>query len=130
MTVLEKDIAAKAEAPEAIRVRHFVRGKLVEGDAVHHTSRDLGIDFVTPAIDLDAIIPTRDEMPPLYAVKQSEIIGVSDHLASELPLLIEWVRQGKLDLSRVVTRTVQSLGFWRRNRRATRTTRNRGPSMT
>jgi propanol-preferring alcohol dehydrogenase len=38
--------------------------------------------------------------------KEAEIIGVSDHLASELPLLIEWVRQGKLDLSRVVTRTV------------------------
>ena len=38
--------------------------------------------------------------------REAEIIGVSDHLASELPLLIEWVRQGKLDLSRVVTRTV------------------------
>ena len=38
--------------------------------------------------------------------KEAEIIGVSDHLASELPLLIEWVRQGKLDLSRVITRTV------------------------
>jgi propanol-preferring alcohol dehydrogenase len=38
--------------------------------------------------------------------KEAEIIGVSDHLASELPLLIDWVRQGKLDLSRVVTRTV------------------------
>ena len=38
--------------------------------------------------------------------KEAEIIGVSDHLASELPLLIEWVRQGKLDLSGVVTRTI------------------------
>ncbi len=38
--------------------------------------------------------------------KEAEIIGVSDHLAQELPLLIEWVRQGKLDLSGVVTRTV------------------------
>jgi threonine dehydrogenase-like Zn-dependent dehydrogenase len=38
--------------------------------------------------------------------KEAEIIGVSDHLASELPLLIEWVREGKLDLSKVVTRTV------------------------
>jgi len=38
--------------------------------------------------------------------KEAEIIGVSDHLASELPLLIEWVRQGKLDLSRVITRRV------------------------
>jgi propanol-preferring alcohol dehydrogenase len=38
--------------------------------------------------------------------KEAEIIGVSDHLAQELPCLIEWVRQGKLDLSRVITRTV------------------------
>ena len=38
--------------------------------------------------------------------KEAEIIGVSDHLASELPLLIEWVRQGKLDLSNIITRTI------------------------
>jgi 2-desacetyl-2-hydroxyethyl bacteriochlorophyllide A dehydrogenase len=38
--------------------------------------------------------------------KEAEIIGVSDHLAQELPRLIEWVRQGKLDLSSVVTKTV------------------------
>lgn len=38
--------------------------------------------------------------------KEAEIIGVSDHLAQELPLLLEWTRQGKLDLSRVISRTV------------------------
>ncbi len=38
--------------------------------------------------------------------KEAEIIGVSDHLAQELPKLLEWVRQGKLDLSEVITRTV------------------------
>jgi propanol-preferring alcohol dehydrogenase len=38
--------------------------------------------------------------------KEAEIIGVSDHLASELPLLIEWVRQGKVSLSNVVSRTI------------------------
>jgi propanol-preferring alcohol dehydrogenase len=38
--------------------------------------------------------------------KEAEIIGVSDHLAQELPGLIEWVRRGALDLSRVVTRTL------------------------
>jgi propanol-preferring alcohol dehydrogenase len=38
--------------------------------------------------------------------KEAEIIGVSDHLASELPLLIEGVREGKLDLSGVITGTV------------------------
>jgi propanol-preferring alcohol dehydrogenase len=38
--------------------------------------------------------------------KEAEIIGVSDHLASELPSLIEFVRQRKLDLSGVITATV------------------------
>jgi 2-desacetyl-2-hydroxyethyl bacteriochlorophyllide A dehydrogenase len=38
--------------------------------------------------------------------REAEIIGVSDHLAQELPLLIEFVRQGQLDLSDVVTETV------------------------
>lgn len=38
--------------------------------------------------------------------KEAEIIGVSDHLASELPELLEFARAGKLDLAQVVTRTV------------------------
>jgi propanol-preferring alcohol dehydrogenase len=38
--------------------------------------------------------------------KEAEIIGVSDHLASEVPLLLDWVRQGKLNLSGVITQTV------------------------
>ena len=38
--------------------------------------------------------------------KEAEIIGVSDHLARELPQLIEWVRTRKLDLAGVVTETV------------------------
>jgi len=38
--------------------------------------------------------------------KEAEVIGVSDHLAQELSLLLAWARQGKLDLSRAITRTV------------------------
>jgi propanol-preferring alcohol dehydrogenase len=38
--------------------------------------------------------------------KEAEVIGCSDHLLWELPLLVEFVRQGKLDLSQVVTRSV------------------------
>jgi hypothetical protein len=47
---------------------------LVEGDAVRHRSRDLGADFVTPAIDLDALVLPRSELPPLLDVKLAEII--------------------------------------------------------
>ncbi|MBE0478550.1 zinc-binding dehydrogenase [Candidatus Aerophobetes bacterium] len=35
--------------------------------------------------------------------KEAEVIGSSDHLLQELPLLIEFARRGKLDLSGVVT---------------------------
>jgi 2-desacetyl-2-hydroxyethyl bacteriochlorophyllide A dehydrogenase len=38
--------------------------------------------------------------------KEAEIIGVSDHLASEIPLLLDLARTGKLDLSRGFIRTV------------------------
>ena len=38
--------------------------------------------------------------------KEAEIIGVSDHLASEIPLLLQWAREGKLDLLKVVTRNI------------------------
>ena len=38
--------------------------------------------------------------------KEAEIIGVSDHLASEIPMLLEFVREGKLDLSRDIIRSV------------------------
>jgi len=38
--------------------------------------------------------------------KETEVIGSSDHLLTELPLVIELARRGKLDLSEVVTQTV------------------------
>jgi propanol-preferring alcohol dehydrogenase len=38
--------------------------------------------------------------------KEAELIGVSDHLAREIPILIEFVRSGTLDLSTVIARTI------------------------
>ena len=38
--------------------------------------------------------------------REAEVIGSADHLLAELPVLVEFVRQGRLDLSQVVTRTV------------------------
>ena len=38
--------------------------------------------------------------------REKEIIGVSDHLLSELPFLLNLAEQGKLDLSKVVTKIV------------------------
>jgi len=39
--------------------------------------------------------------------KEAEIIGVSDHLAQEFPLLLEWARTKKLDLTPLVTQRVK-----------------------
>jgi len=48
------------------------------------------------------------EIAPYHELlnKEAEILGVSDHLAQELPTLIALVCQGRLDLASVVTRTV------------------------
>ena len=37
---------------------------------------------------------------------EAEVIGVADHLAQEMPLLLEFARRGTLDLTKVITRRV------------------------
>ncbi|OBG40939.1 long-chain-fatty-acyl-CoA reductase [Mycobacterium alsense] len=65
---------------------HFVQGSLVTGDEVRHRSRDLGADFTTPAIDLDAIVMPRSQLPPLLDVKISEIIDFLVEVGERLHL--------------------------------------------
>jgi hypothetical protein len=52
----------------------FIRGKVVEGADKVHRSRDLGVEFATPAIDLDSLVHPRTELPPLLNTPLSEII--------------------------------------------------------
>ena len=52
----------------------FVRGKVVEGADTVHRSRDLGVDFATPKLDLNSLIHPRTELPPLLDVPLAEII--------------------------------------------------------
>jgi len=66
--------AASRSADPAASAPFVVRGTLVEGGAVRHRSRDLGVDFLTPAIDLDALITPRTEPGPLFDVRLSEIL--------------------------------------------------------
>ena len=47
------------------------------------------------------IVPYRDVLN-----KEAEIIGVSDHLATEIPVLLEYARRGKIDLSSGIINTV------------------------
>lgn len=68
-----QDLRGKAEY-EATPAPFFVRGKVVEGTEVRHKSRDLGTDFATPKIDLDALISPRTEPGPLFDMKLDEIL--------------------------------------------------------
>src|ERR1700733_9020301 len=63
-----RDIDQSTPAP------FFVRGKLVAATETRHRSRDLGVDFVTPQLDLDALITLRTEPGPLFDVKLNEIL--------------------------------------------------------
>jgi len=72
--VQESSKSTAREADKATPAPFFVRGKVVEGTGVRHKSRDLGVDFGTPKIDLDALITLRTEPGPLFDVKLSEIL--------------------------------------------------------
>ena len=52
----------------------FVRGELLEGQDAVHRSRDLGVAFATPGIDLDRVVHPRNQVPPLLNVPLAEII--------------------------------------------------------
>src|ERR1700741_600848 len=60
----------------AVAAPFFVRGRIVEGTEARHRSRDLGVDFATPQIDLDALITPRTEPGPLFDVKLDEILDL------------------------------------------------------
>ncbi|WP_306320048.1 MULTISPECIES: acyl-CoA reductase [unclassified Streptomyces] len=61
-------VAAGVSAP------FFLRGRLYEGQDRTHRSRDLGVAFTTPALDLDGAVHPRGEVPPLLDVPLAEII--------------------------------------------------------
>ena len=100
--------AAKGDAVEEIR-------RLTKGRGVDVALELIGLPLTMQqavrclAIQgramLVGITPESFSVAPYAEVlnKEAEIIGVSDHLASELPLLIDWVRTGRLQLGRVIT---------------------------
>jgi hypothetical protein len=65
---------AAGEAAAAVSAPFFARGELIEGGDAVHRSRDLGVNFATPKINLDRIVHPRTEVPPLPNVPLSEII--------------------------------------------------------
>lgn len=52
----------------------FIRGTLIEAADTVHRSRDLGVAFVTPKLDMDQLVRPRSELPPLLNTPIAEII--------------------------------------------------------
>lgn len=65
--------AIKSDSP-VVSAPFFLRGETVEGHDAQHRSRDLGVTFATPTIDLDRAVHPRSEVPPLLNVPLAEII--------------------------------------------------------
>ena len=59
---------------EIVSAPFFLRGELVSGMDVIHKSRDLGVSFATPKIDLNKAVHPRTEVPPLLNVPLADII--------------------------------------------------------
>ena len=74
MNITDQEPGSELCEQSPVRAAYFVRGKLVAGEEVIHRSRDLGIDFAAPKIDLNALIQPRGELPPMLDVPIAEII--------------------------------------------------------
>jgi hypothetical protein len=64
----------KNNAAGVVAAPFFARGELLEGSDAVHRSRDLGVNFATPKIDMNRIVHPRTEVPPLLNVPLAEII--------------------------------------------------------
>ncbi len=73
-TLSEVNKAPEASDEAVDAAPFFIRGKLVEGHDATHRSRDLGVTFATPKLELDSLVHPRTELPPLLNVPLAEII--------------------------------------------------------
>ncbi len=82
---------ASAIGENVVRVPFMLAGRLVEGEAVVHRSRDLGATFVTPALDFAAMGRPRSQPAPAEKLKVAEIIdflvAVGERLTLDNPHL-------------------------------------------
>ncbi|MER5183346.1 acyl-CoA reductase [Streptomyces sp. NPDC002896] len=69
-----------------IRVPHFVRGRLVWGEDTEYLSRDFGVPFVTPRLQLTELFEPRTQLGPAFNVPLTEIIDFLVETAKHLTL--------------------------------------------
>lgn len=68
------EMTAISAVQDLVRAPFFIKGKLVDTAEVKHVSRDLGVTFATPKLELNKLITPRAEPGALFDVKLSEII--------------------------------------------------------
>jgi len=73
-SVVDLKKGASSDATAAVSAPFMARGELIEGNDAIHRSRDLGVNFATPKINLNRIVHPRTELPPLLNVPLAEII--------------------------------------------------------
>ena len=82
-----------------LHVPFIIAGELVEGSAIEHRSRDLGVTFSTPALELARLGRPRGERPPAADMPVREIIDflaeVGKRLTSDNPYLQEALAMGQ-----------------------------------
>jgi hypothetical protein len=71
----------------------FLDGEIVEGEAVAHRSRDLGVTFMTPAIELDRLARPRSVPPPAAGLSTAEIIDFLVAVGARLNLDNPYLQQ-------------------------------------
>ena len=83
--MLKTDID-ESGAQRILPVPHVVRGRLVHGLDRVHSSRGMGVDFATPALDPDALIWTRREPLPMLDTPIAEVMDFLVELGIRLDL--------------------------------------------
>jgi hypothetical protein len=73
-SVVDRKSDAASDTTPAVSAPFFARGRVIEGSDAVHRSRDLGVSFATPRIDLNQLVHPRIEVPPLLNVPLAEII--------------------------------------------------------
>ncbi|NHJ84992.1 MAG: zinc-binding dehydrogenase [Asgard group archaeon] len=120
---IDSDKLASAEKKGAIPINAKKKNPV---EQIMTLTQDTGVDVVLELVGLKATIEqgikclarfgriglvgiTKDlvQIDSFDAIcREKEIIGCSDHLLSEIPMLLDLMEQSKLDLSDVVTKTV------------------------
>lgn len=74
VTVISESAGLRDTAEDIASAPFVYRGALIEGNDDIYRSRDLGVTFATPKLDLNAVVPLRTTVPPLLNVPLTEII--------------------------------------------------------